>query len=406
MPYKRTGKAHLKYLSQHFPAVVVTGARQVGKSTLIKEFAKEKGGLEYVTLDYPALRNLARTDPELFLQRYTPPVIIDEIQYAPELLPYIKIKIDENRSNGMYYLTGSQMFRLMKHVSESLAGRVGILQLFGLSRAEIAGAQEKPFLPGAFIGAKNSKETITTIFNKIYRGTFPQMIKDKKLSPEAYFGEYLQTYLERDIRELIEIKNERKFLQFLSCVAARTGQELNLSDMAKDVGVDSKTADSWLSLLVTSGIVVLLQPHSGNTIKRIVKRPKLYMMDTGLACYLSLWNNPRALEVSAQAGSMFETYVVSEIIKTYTNNGIDVRSRFSYYRDNNGKEIDLIIEENNTLYPIEIKKSANPGTDAVKNFSVLDSLNKDIGKGAVICLAQTPLPLDAKNTLIPVSEIL
>ena len=404
MSYVRSGKSYLKYLSEHFPAVVVTGARQVGKSTLVKEFASEKSDIQYVTLDYPLLRNLAKSDPELFLQQYKAPVIIDEIQYAPELLPYIKIKIDENRTNGMYYLTGSQMFHLMKHVNESLAGRVGILQLFGLSRAEMLGMDEKPFLPGN-VSSEKSHETITSIFDKIYRGTFPQMIVDAELTPEAYFGEYLQTYLERDIRDLIEIKNERKFLQFLSCIAARTGQELNLSDIAKDVVIDSKTADSWLSLLVTSGIVILLQPYSGNTIKRIVKRPKLYMMDTGLACYLGLWNNPRALEVSAQAGNLFETYVVSEIIKTYTNKGIDIRSRFSYYRDNNGKEIDLLIEENDVLHPIEIKKSANPGNEALKNFTVLDSLNKSIGKGGVICLSQISLPLDASNMIIPVSEI-
>ena len=404
IPFNRSSKSYLNYLSDHFPAVVITGARQVGKSTLVKEFALQKGGIQYVTLDYPVLRQLARTDPELFLQQYQPPVIIDEIQYAPELLPYIKIRIDEHRTNGMYYLTGSQMFRLMKHVSETLAGRVGIIQLFGLSRSEISGTEEKPFLPGNISGQK-TPETITSIFDKIYRGTFPQMIVDEGLSPEAYFGEYLQTYLERDIRELIEIKNERKFLQFLSCTASRTAQELNLSDIAKDVGIDSKTADSWLSLLVTSGIVVLLQPYSGNTIKRIVKRPKLYMMHTGLACYLGLWNNPRALEISAQAGSFFETYVVSEIIKTYTNKGIDIRSRFSYYRDNNGKEIDLLIEENGVLYPIEIKKSANPGKESLKNFSVLSALDKKIGKGCVICLSSMKIPLDADNMLIPVSEI-
>ena len=400
----RKSMDYLKYLSEHFPVVVITGARQVGKSTLIKEFASSKGGIQYVTLDYPALRNLARTDPELFLQQYLSPVIIDEIQYAPELLPYIKIRIDENRVNGMYYLTGSQMFRLMKNVSESLAGRAGLLQLYGFSRAEILQTDEKPFLPKMPFDVK-SEETITSVFDKIYRGSFPQMVVDSELSPEAFFGEYLQTYLERDIRELVEIKNERKFLQFLSCVAVRTAQELNLSDIAKDVGIDSKTAESWLSLLVTSGIVVLLQPYSGNTVKRIVKRPKMYLMDTGLACYLSLWNNPRALEVSAMAGAFFETYVVSEIIKTYTNAGMEIRSRFSYYRDNNGKEIDLLIEDNGTLYPIEIKKSSDPGKEALKNFSVLKNFGKNIGKSSVICLSPMVVPLDSNNLVVPVSAI-
>lgn len=404
MYIERKIEQQLSYLSEHFPAVVIAGARQTGKTTLIKNLIGVKEGMTYVTLDYPRIRELARSDPELFLQQYPAPVIIDEVQYAPELLPYIKIRIDENRQNGQYFLTGSQMFRLMKNVSESLAGRVGILSLYALSRAEIYGTEEVPFLPSNKLRPKHD-ETITTVFDHIFRGSMPQMVIDPELTPEAYFGEYMQTYMERDIRELIEIKNESKFLKFIACVAARTGQELNLTDMGRDVGIDTKTADSWLSLLVTSGLVYLLQPYSGNTIKRIVKRPKLYFMDTGLACYLSLWNDPRVLENSAMAGAMFETYVVTEIIKEYTNKGIDVRSRLAYYRDNNGKEIDLMIIENGTIYPIEIKKNADPGKDALKNFSVLDSLSENIGEGAVVCLSSIPYPLDKRNRIVPIGMI-
>ena len=392
------------YLSEHFPAVVIAGARQTGKTTLIKKITEIQEGITYVTLDYPRIRELARNDPELFLQQYPAPLIIDEVQYAPELLPYIKIRIDEDRKNGQYFLTGSQMFRLMKNVSESLAGRVGILSLYAFSRAEIYGTEEIPFLPSNTLKLKH-EETITSVFDRIFRGCLPQMVVDTDLSPEAFFGEYVQTYIERDIRELIEIKNESKFLKFISCVAARTGQEVNLSDLGKDVGIDAKTADSWLSLLVTSGLVYLLSPYSSNTIKRIVKRPKLYFMDTGLACYLSLWNDPRVLENSAMAGAMFETYVVSEIIKEYSNKGIDVRSRLAYYRDNNGREIDLMIIENGTIYPIEIKKNADPGRAALKNFSVLEKLPDKIGKGAVICLSSLAYPLDSKNKVIPVGMI-
>ena len=398
---ERKMEGQLKYLSEHFPVVVVTGARQTGKTTLIRQAVTDAA---YVTLDYPRIRDLAKNDPELFLQQYKPPVIIDEIQYAPELLPYIKIQIDRDRKPGQYYLTGSQMFRMMKNVSESLAGRAGLLSLYGFSRSEIFRKEETPFLPSNQLHEK-SPETITTIFDRIYRGSMPQMVIDEGLSPEAYFGEYLQTYLERDIRDLLEIKNESKFQRFISCAAVRTGQELNLSDIAKDVGIDSKTADSWLSLLVTSGLVYLLQPYSGNTIKRIVKRPKIYFMDTGLACYLSLWNDPRVLERSAMAGAMFETYVISEIIKQYANAGMDTRSRLAYYRDNNGKEIDLIIIENGTLYPIEIKKSADPGKDALKNFHVLSGISGKIGKGAVICLSSQMYPLDSCNTIIPISML-
>ena len=395
-------EAALSYLSGHFPAVVVGGARQTGKTTLMKHVVGD--GAEYVTLDHPRLRDLAKNDPELFLQQYQTPVVIDEVQYAPELLPYIKIKIDGNRKPGQYFLTGSQMFRLMKNVSESLAGRVGILSLYGLSRAEISGKPEIPFLPGRSLHG-TSEETVRDVFDKICRGSMPQMIADPALTPEAFYGEYIQTYLERDIRDLLEIKNESKFLRFLSCAAARTGQELNLADIGNDVGVDRNTAESWLSLLVTSGVVYLLRPYSGNTIKRIVKRPKMYFMDTGLACYLSLWNNPRALERSAMAGSMFETYVVTEILKQYANKGRDLRSRFAYYRDNNGREIDLLLLENNTVYPVEIKKSADPGREALKNFGVLDSFREERGDGAVVCLASKAYPLDSRNRIVPLGLI-
>ena len=404
MYIQRKIERQLDYLSEHFPAVVIAGARQTGKTTLIKELIGTRKSMTYVTLDYPRLRELARSDPELFLQQYPAPVIIDEVQYAPELLPYIKIRIDADRRNGQYFLTGSQMFRLMKNVSESLAGRVGILSLYALSRAEIYGTDETPFLPSNKLVPKHD-ETITTVFDRIFRGSMPQMVIDPELTPEAYFGEYMQTYLERDIRDLIEIRNESKFIKFISCVAVRTGQELNLTDIGKDAGVDTKTADSWLSLLVTSGLVFLLHPYSGNTIKRIVKRPKIYFMDTGLACYLSLWNDPRVLENSAMAGAMFETYVVSEIIKEYANKGLDPRSRLAYYRDNNGKEIDLMILENGTIYPIEIKKSADPGKDALKNFTVLNSLPDKIGEGAVICLSSQLYPLDQRNRVVPVGMI-
>lgn len=397
----RTMEAKLNYLAEHFPVVIVCGARQVGKTTLLKQIQEKKGELQYVTLDYPRIRSLAKEDPELFLQQYQPPIIIDEIQYAPELLPYIKMRVDKSGLHGQYYLTGSQMFHMMKNVSESLAGRVGILSMYSLSRAEIEGRVSMPFLPDK-IEAVESDDTISDIFEKIYRGGMPRMVTDKELLPEDYFGAYMQTYLERDIRDLIAVKDENKFLKFLSCVAARTSQELNLADIAKDVEIDRKTADGWLSILVSSGLVYLLNPYAGNTIKRIVKRPKLYFMDTGLACYLSLWNNPKALELSAMAGAMFETYVVSEIIKSYANHGIDVRSRLCYYRDNNGGEIDLLILENGRLYPIEIKKSADPGKAALKNFGVLEHLPEEIGEGAVLCMTPMVIPLDAKNRLVPI----
>lgn len=404
MYIERKIESQLKYLAAHFPVVVVSGARQTGKTTLIKKTIGSQENVGYVTLDYPQIRNLAKTDPELFLQQYPAPVIIDEIQYAPELFPYIKIQIDENRKPGQYYLTGSQMFRMMKNVSESLAGRVGLLSLFGFSRSEIYAKPEEPFLPSNVHTEKNG-ETVITVFDRIFRGSMPQLVVDSGLTPESYFNAYMQTYIERDIRDLLEIKNESKFIKFVSCAATRTGQELNLSDIGRDVGIDSKTADSWMSILINSGLVSLIKPFSGNTIKRIVKRPKLYFMDTGLACYLSLWNDPRVLEQSAMAGAMFETYVVSEIIKQYANAGLDIRSRLTYYRDNNGKEIDLIIVNNGRLFPIEIKKSANPGKEATRNFGVMKSLSDNIGTGAVICLSSQQYPLDTNNIILPVGML-
>ena len=401
---ERTIKDYLLYLSAHFPVVVVTGARQVGKSTLMKNTFGGSPNVGYVTLDHPIVRNLAKTDPELFLQQYEAPVIIDEVQYAPELLPYIKMKVDSDRKNGQYFLTGSQMFHLMKNVSESLAGRVGIASLYGMSQCEIEGRAEQVFLPSNQFNGQSSA-TIVSVFNRIYRGSMPQMVTDETLLPEDYYGAYVQTYIERDIRNLVEIKKESEFLKFIACVAARTGQELTLSNIASDASIDAKTAERWLSLLVTSGIVFLLQPYSGNTIKRIVKRPKLYFMDTGLACHLCLWNNPFALEKSAMAGAMFETYVISELVKQYSNKGLDVRSRFSYYRDNNGCEIDLLISDNGVTYPVEIKKNASPDSSAIKNFKVFSSLNLKEGEGAVICLSAVSYPLDNRNKVVPIGLI-
>jgi predicted AAA+ superfamily ATPase len=404
MYINRSLENKVEYMADHFPVILVSGARQVGKTTLLKKITEGKNAIQYVTLDHPRVRRLAKEDPELFLQQYSAPVIIDEIQYAPELLPFIKIKVDENRQNGMYYLTGSQMFHMMNNVSESLAGRVGILSMFSFSRAEIESRESIPFLPSK---VKNtvSDDTISDIFEKIMRGSMPQLVCDSTLLADDYYGSYIQTYIERDIRNLVNIKDEGKFTKFISCVAARTSQEVNLADIAKDVEIDRKTADSWLSILVTSGIVVLLHPYSGNTIKRIIKRPKMYFMDTGLACYLSMWNNARALELSAMAGAMFENYVISEIIKGYANSGIDIRSRLTYYRDNNGKEIDLLIMENGKIYPVEIKMSADPGKNALKNFSVLSSLNEEIGEGAVLCMTSAVIPLDENNKMVPIKVI-
>lgn len=372
---------------------------------MLKELARRwVRQVNYVTLDFPQVRALAKEDPELFLQQYVPPVIIDEIQYAPELLPYIKVRVDENPEKGQYFLTGSQMFHMMRNVSESLAGRVGILTLYSLSQSEMEGRENKAFLPSD-VKMTGGNLNVSEIFERIYKGSMPAVKVNEGMPVEEYFGSYMQTYLERDIRDLVKIKDESRFLKFIACVAARTGQEVVLADLSRDTEIDGKTAENWLSLLQSSGLIYLLPPYYNNTIKRIVKRPKLYFMDTGLACYLSLWNNPRALELSAMAAAMFETYVISEIIKSYANAGIDTRNRLCYYRDNNNKEIDLIILENGKAYPVEIKKSANPGKSAIKHFGVLEDMGLDVGEGAVVCMSPMILHIDEKNRYVPIGFI-
>ena len=405
MYIRRAMEERIEKLADFFPVLMICGPRQVGKTTILKELAgRWERQVSYVTLDYPQVRALAKEDPELFLQQYVPPVIIDEIQYAPELLPYIKIRVDENPEKGQYFLTGSQMFHMMKNVSESLAGRVGILTLYSLSQSELEGRENEAFLPSN-VKMPGGSLNVSEVFERIYQGSMPAVKVKEGMPVEEYYGSYMQTYLERDIRDLVKIKDESRFLKFIACVAARTGQEVVLADLSRDTEIDGKTAENWLSLLQSSGLIYLLPPYFNNTIKRIVKRPKLYFMDTGLACYLSLWNNPRALELSAMAGAMFETYVISEIIKSYANAGMDTRNRLCYYRDNNNKEIDLIILENGKAYPVEIKKSANPGKSAVKHFGVLEDMGLDVGEGAVVCMSPMILPIDGKNRYVPVGCI-
>ena len=413
---KRNIEKKIYHSLKTFPVLMVTGARQVGKSTMLRNL-KISEAYTYVALDNPIERALAKEDPELFLKKYPPPAIIDEIQYATELLPYIKIIVDEKRlkdkknSNGMYILTGSQMFKMMKDVSESLAGRISVLNLYGFSKNEMFKEEETQFLP-IFDYIKNrenkKKLGLAELFEVIYRGQFPELVENKELDTGEYYASYLQTYLERDIRDLITIKEETKFLKFISSVAVRTGQELVYDDIAKEVEIDIKTAQNWLSVLRTSGLVYLLQPYSNNAIKRIIKRPKLYFMDTGLACFLAKYVDSKTLEISAYSGSIFETYIMSEIIKTYINNGKYPDLYLYYYRDSNKNEIDLLILQSGIVYPVEIKKSAKPSKGIVKNFKVLEPLEKaglKIGEGGIICMMDKVIPIDDKNNFIPIQCI-
>lgn len=402
-----------------FPVILVTGARQTGKSTLleyINNFSNKK--INYVTLDNMMERANAIEDPENFLRLHEAPLIIDEFQYAPNLLSYIKIQVDEARKNEMfgdgkevktmYYLTGSQVFQTMKNVSESLAGRIGILELNPLSTREINKLKEDCFIPDINILKKKEKieyEPLGKIFDRILKGSYPILYNGQENNLENFYSAYIKTYIERDIRELINIKDEVKFLKFISAVAARTGQEYNANDIGRDIGIDNKTVDEWMSILRNTFLVYFLQPYSNNAVSRVIKRPKIYFMDTGLACYLAGYLDSRTLEKSAYSGQIFETYVVSEIIKSYTNNSRDPRMHLYYYRDSNNKEIDLLVIHENNIYPVEIKKGANPGKEAIKNFNVVEKFELKSPNGVVICLSKEIHALNEKNYLVPIEYI-
>ena len=390
--YKRLLLNKIKKSAKTFPVVLITGARQVGKTTALKQLQSQDNSINYVSLDDPLIRAQAIEDPENFMKLYQPPLIIDEIQYCPDLMIYIKINVDNSQKNGQYYLTGSQTFHSMKGVSESLAGRVSILNLYSLSRREIKGLPSRPFLPKESLYKEESDDEYG-VFDDIFLGGMPKLLSENNISIDEYFASYIQTYLDRDINEIIQVQNKLVFQKFLSSMAARTGTELNYTAIANDIGVTTKTVQGWTSLLESSGIIYIVPPYYKNTIKKIIKRSKFYFMDTGLCCYLSMWNNPKALAVSAMAGQMFETYVASEIIKSYTNSGVYPNNRIFYYRDSNGKEIDLLIIENNTVYPIEIKKGANPSKGDIKNFGVLDKFSESIGPGIVLGTNTNPIKL-------------
>ena len=392
--------------SCRFPVLMVCGARQVGKTTLLKHASQSDR--TYVTLDDPLVQSLAREDPALFMQRFAPPVLIDEIQYAPQLLPYIKMAVDRQRTPGQFWLTGSQHFHLMQGASESLAGRVGIVQLLGLSRRERLGrGADGPFLPtpdavgdrvrtGGSLGLKE-------LYRLIWRGDFPAIALDEQMDWGLFYSAYLQTYLQRDIRDLARVGDELSFLRFLRAAAARTGQILNFSDLACAADVAPNTAKTWLSILQASGMVYLLEPYYTNLTKRLVKSPKLYFVDTGLCAYLTEWASPETLEAGAMSGPILESWIVSELLKSYRHNGR--LAPFYYYRDRDGKEIDLLVLQDGAIYPLEFKKTASPTKNHIRHFQALKKLNRPVGRGGVICLAEQSLPLAEAALSIPVSAL-
>jgi predicted AAA+ superfamily ATPase len=399
----RTLEAFVTTAANQFPVVLITGARQVGKTTLLRHISQVDR--TYVTLDDPLVLSLAKTDPALFMQRFPPPVLIDEIQYAVELLPYIKMAADRTHQPGMFWITGSQQFHLMQGVSESLAGRVAVIHLLGLSLAERLGRglESRPFLPtpDEIRHRINSSAPLTLkeLYRVIWRGSLPAIALNDAVDRDLFYGSYVQTYLQRDVRDLARVGDELALLRFLRAVAARTAQILNLADLARDADVSPNTAKSWLSIMQAADIVYLLEPYHTNVSKRLVKAPKLYMLDSGLAAYLTEWVSPQTLEAGAMSGSILETWVFAELLKSYWHHG--KAAPFFYYRDKDQREIDLLLVQDGTLYPLEIKKSASPGKDDTRHFSALARLGLPVGPGGVICLAGQALPLTASAWSIP-----
>ena len=416
MYYERTIERVVESISNTFPVLVLTGPRQTGKTTLLQHISEAER--KYVSLDNPNDRALAKSDPELFLQRYSPPVLIDEVQNAPELFDFIKIYADTHKKCGDFWLTGSQTFHLMKNVTESLAGRAGIIRMLGLSNSEIENTGFGPFEvdPPALIRRLDTAKRLTLpeMYERMFRGSFPRLYENPEVDRKWFFESYLESYISRDVKALTQVADEMSFLRFVSIIAARTATNVNYETLSNETGISAPTAKQWLSILVSSGLVALIPPYANNALKRIIKAPRMYFLDTGLCAYLTRVNTPEFMEASSMDGAFFETWVVSEIYKSYMNSG--VRPPLYFYRDQNKKEIDLIIHNNNMVYPIEIKKGSAP-KDAVRNFSVLDPiaeepsaedissgaahLKTEIGNGAVVCLCSNVLPVDRKNWFVP-----
>ena len=407
MYIRRHAEKTVVTLSKMFGAVLVAGPRQVGKTTMLDKLTD---GFSRATLDDPILRAAAEEQSGTFFLDNPPPVFIDEIQKAPALFEQIKLYLDRDKKKGQFYLCGSQQFRMMKGVSESLAGRIGLVTLLGLSMRERQGVTfDLPFLPTQeYFAARNAERVeigYADVWDLIHRGSMPELAENPGYDWKLFYSAYVNTYIERDVKELSEIGDTVKFTNFMVAAAACTGQLLNLTSLARDVGISVPTAGRWLSILVASNIIYLLQPYSSNILKRVVKTPKIYFLDTGLAAYLTKWTTSDVLKNGAMAGAFFENFVLSEIIKSYYSCGI-TEPPFYFYRDKDMNEIDLLIEDSGTLYPIEIKKHADPHKKDISAFQKLDDIpNMKRGTGGVVCLYDKPVSLSETDKVIPINYL-
>lgn len=399
--YNREATEVIKKISDTFRVLLVTGPRQTGKTTLLKSLKPENMG--YVTLDDKVLRKQAQDDPKLFLEEHPAPLFIDEAQYAPDLFSYIKINVDNSKAKGQYWITGSQQFNLMKNASESLAGRVGIVNLNSFTYSEIVKNENKDlFNPDKL--KKAAKIEVNDLFEIIFKGGMPEFYDNPKIDRNLYFQNYINTYIEKDVRELIEIGKLEEFKKFMVSIASRIGEQLNYSDISKDCGVSVPTIISWMSVLVSSGLVYLLEPYMSSQLKRMTHIPKIYFMDTGLAAYLAGWESARDLQLSSTSGHYLENFVICEIIKSYNARGI--KPNLSYYSDKEKHEINLVFYKNNKLYPFEIKKTASPNSSMISSFKYLENSKKEIATGGIICLYDNLMKMDEKNYIIPISSVI
>ena len=390
-------------INKLFKAVLVIGARQVGKSTMLKHLAKEQNRT-IVTMDNDYMRDLAKSDPRLFFQTYKPPILIDEIQKAPELLETIKILCDESDERGQFWLTGSQRKKIMEKSQESLAGRLGILHLYGLSQREKAGVLDPAPLDFTMEcltqrKALLSDNDINTVFEHIWRGGYVDVQNTTEEQAQVYYQSYIDNYLIADAMNDEGIQDTQGFKHFIRACAALVGNLVNYKTLGEAAGVSEVTAKKWLGVLQDMDVIYLLEPYSNNELQRLVKTPKLYFCDTGLCAFLTRWLTMESLRDGAASGHLYENYVVMELVKNYAY----ARSTalLTFYRDSNAKEIAVFVEENGRLHPLEIKKSANPDKKEVKKFSVIDKTTLVKGAGGVICMFPQPFPIDRDNQLIP-----
>ena len=393
--------------SQFFKAVLVIGARQVGKSTMLKQLAKKQERI-IVTMDDDFVRELALNDPRLFFQTYKPPILIDEIQKAPNLLEYIKILCDESEERGRFWLTGSQRRKIMERSQETLAGRLGILRLYGLSQREKMGVLNPEPLDFSMECLMKRKEgmpdnDIVAVFGHIWKGGFADVQHASEEMAQTYYQSYIDNYLIADAVNDAGIKDITGFKRFVRACAALVGNLVNYRTLGEAAGVSEVTAKKWLAVLQDMDVVYLLEPYSNNELQRLVKAPKLYFCDTGLCAYLTRWLTPESLREGAASGHIYENYVVMELVKNYAY--ARDSAILSFYRNDKAKEIDVFVEENGRIHPLEIKKSANPEKKELRKFSVIEKTSLIRGSGGIICMFPRPFPIDKDNSLIPCNLI-